>query len=251
MQIEEKIKKLNKQSLPDHVAVIPDGNGRWAKRQNLPRTQGHKKGAKAAEKLIRFVAQNLQVDYLTFFAFSTENWARPDREVDFLMELLEDFLKNNNEKLTKNDIRFKVIGDLTKVPKSIIDVINYVEQKTSGNENLQLNMALNYGGRQEILNATNRLISMAVSGELETEEIDEETFQSQLYTSGIPNPDLLIRTSGEKRLSNFLLWQVAYTEIWTSETLWPDFSPEEFTQALADYESRERRYGMIEKGKDP
>lgn len=251
MQMKEKIKELDTNNSPEHVAIIPDGNGRWAKRQDLERTEGHKKGAEAAEKLIKFAANELRINNLTFFAFSTENWSRPQEEVNFLMELLESFLENNNSKLMENDIKFCVIGDLQKVPQSIKEVIDRVVKKTSDNSSLQLNMALNYGGRQEILEAVNELISLARSGKLKSEEIEEETFESYLYTSETSDPDLLIRTSGEKRLSNFLLWQLAYTEIWTTETLWPDFSPGEFLDALLDYKNRERRYGKIEKGKDP
>ncbi len=251
MQMKDKIKELDPNNLPEHVAIIPDGNGRWAKKQDLERTKGHKKGAEAAEELIKFAAKELRINYLTFFAFSTENWSRPQEEVNFLMELLESFLKNNNSKLMENDIKFRVIGDLQKVPQSIKEVINRVVKKTSDNSSLQLNMALNYGGRKEILEAVNKLISLARSGKLKSEEIGEKTFESYLYTSETPDPDLLIRTSGEKRLSNFLLWQLAYTEIWTTETLWPDFSPGEFLNALLDYKDRERRYGKIEKGKDP
>lgn len=246
MALEDKLEELKRGSLPEHVAIIPDGNGRWARARGLDRTAGHKQGGQAAEELIRFVARNLPIEYLTFFTFSTENWRRPEGEVSFLMNLLEDFLGEKRDELDEEGVRLRVIGRMDQLPNFVRRAVEKVCQQTAENGNLELVMALNYGGRQDILGAVNQLVERARSGELEG-EVSEELFESCLQTAGLPHPDLLIRTSGELRISNFLLWQLAYTEFWITETLWPDFSPDHLIEALDDFVTRDRRYGRINK----
>ncbi|MBS3787960.1 isoprenyl transferase [Candidatus Bipolaricaulota bacterium] len=236
-------------TIPEHVAIIPDGNGRWAHNQGLERTEGHRQGTKRAEDLIEFIAKKIPIDFLTFYTFSTENWSRPDSEVKFLMTLLKNLLGNRGDKLLKNDVRLRIIGDIDGLPDRTENVVRKTVEKTSTNEGLRLILALNYGGRQEILTAVKELASQATGGDLSSEEITEKVFQSHLYTSEIPDPDLLIRTSGERRISNFMLWQLAYTEIWITEKFWPSFKPENFLEAISDFQQRERRFGRVEKGK--
>lgn len=245
MDLKTRVDELKSGALPNHVAIIPDGNGRWARKQNLKRTEGHKKGARQTEELIQFISSHLPLNYLTFFTFSTENWSRPAKEVVFLMNLLDKFLSDKTEKLVENDIRLKMIGNQNKLPSSVIDKLTQAINRTSSNRGLELIMALNYGGRQEILHAVNKLIEKCHQGELKNGKVTQKQFEAHLFTTGTPHPDLLIRTSGEHRLSNFLLWQMAYTEFWTTETLWPDFTPAHFLDALDDYQARERRYGKV------
>ena len=248
MKIDERLDEILKGELPEHVAVIPDGNGRWAHSRGLERTEGHREGTRRAEDLIEFVSKKLPIEYLTFYTFSTENWSRPESEVKFLMSLLKDLLGKRGRKLLKNDIRLRVIGNMDGLPNGTRRVVRRMVNKSETNSGLQLILALNYGGRQEILSAVKDLVSEALSGELTAGEISEEIFRSHLYTSDIPDPDLLIRTSGEKRISNFLLWQLAYTEIWITEEFWPSFSPEHLLDALSDFQQRERRFGRVDKG---
>lgn len=248
MNLGERLNEILEDELPRHVAIIPDGNGRWAHKRGLERTEGHKRGTERAEDLIEFIAQNLPIKYLTFYTFSTENWSRPDSEVRFLMSLLKDLLGERGSKLLKNDVRLRIIGDVDGLPERTARVVRNTVKKTSTNEGLQLILALNYGGRREILSAAKKLAARVTSGELSVEEITEEAFESSLYTSGIPDPDLLIRTSGERRISNFMLWQLAYTEIWITEEFWPSFKPENFLQAISDFQQRERRFGRVDKG---
>ena len=248
MNLGERLNEILEDELPRHVAIIPDGNGRWAHKRGLERTEGHKRGTERAEDLIEFIAENLPIKYLTFYTFSTENWSRPDSEVRFLMSLLKDLLGKRGSKLLKNDVRLRIIGDVDGLPERTARVVRNTTKKTSTNEGLQLILALNYGGRREILSAAKKLAARVTSGELSVEEITEEAFESSLYTSGIPDPDLLIRTSGERRISNFMLWQLAYTEIWITEEFWPSFKPENFLQAISDFQQRERRFGRVDKG---
>lgn len=249
MNLEERLDNILEGTIPGHVAIIPDGNGRWAHNRGLERTEGHKQGTKRAEDLIEFIAKKLPIDFLTFYTFSTENWSRPDSEVKFLMSLLKDLLGKRGGKLLRNDVRLKVIGDIDGLPERTAKIVRKTVEKTSDNEGLRLILALNYGGRQEILTAVKELASRVTGEELSSDEITEKVFQSHLYTSGVPDPDLLIRTSGERRISNFMLWQLAYTEIWITEEFWPSFKPENFLDAISDFQQRERRFGRVDKGK--
>lgn len=248
MNLDERLDKILEGTIPSHVAIIPDGNGRWAHNRGLERTEGHRQGTKRAEDLIEFIAKKLPIDFLTFYTFSTENWSRPENEVKFLMTLLKELLGKRGGKLLKNDVRLRVIGDIDGLPDRTAKVVRKTVKKTSTNDGLRLILALNYGGRQEILTAVKELASRVTGGELPSEEITEKVFQSHLYTSGIPDPDLLIRTSGERRISNFMLWQLAYTEIWITEEFWPSFKPENFLEAISDFQQRERRYGQVDEG---
>ncbi len=231
---------------PQHVAIIMDGNGRWAEARGLPRTAGHQAGALAAERLIRFLGARLEIPYLTLFAFSSENWSRPQPEVAFLMELLNDFIRSRLAEFVEAGIRLRVIGDLSRVPAALRREVDGALAATANNDRLRLTIALSYGGRQEIVAAARRIAADAASGHLRPEAIDERVFAEYLETSDVPDPDLVIRTSGEERLSNFLLWQSAYTELYFSRALWPDFTPAEFLKALEEYQSRSRRFGAVE-----
>ncbi len=227
-------------NIPGHVGVIMDGNGRWAQLRGLPRVEGHRTGAERTKELIK-AAQEVGIDVLTLYAFSLENWQRPDDEVTTLMELLQLYLTKELKDLIMEGIKFRVIGDREKLPAVIQAIITEIEERTSANKGLTLVIALSYGGRDEIL----RAVKKAISGGVRPEEITEEKFETLLDTSGLPAVDLIIRTSGEKRLSNFLLWQGAYAELYFTETLWPDFTREEFLCAMQDYQRRERRFGGI------
>ena len=227
---------------PPHVAIIMDGNGRWAKAQGLPRIAGHKRGADAVRQTVES-AVNQGISYLTLFGFSSENWNRPLEEVADLMGLLRLYLKTEIAALDKQGVRFHVIGDRTRLSDDINDLIASAENKTERNSRLTLTVALSYGGRAEIVSAARKIANEVASGELQESDIDEDLFASRLFTSGIPDPDLLIRTSGEQRISNFLLWQLAYTELVFVDTRWPDFSEEHFERAVREYHGRERRYG--------
>lgn len=232
--------------LPQHVAIIMDGNGRWAEARGLPRTAGHRAGAAAAERLIRFVGPRLELPYLTLFAFSSENWARPRGEVEFLMDLLSDFLHARIAEFAEAGIQLRTIGDLGRVPDRLRREVREAVATTRDNRGLRLTIALSYGGRQEIAAAARRIAEEAVAGRLRPEAVDEDVFAGFLETAGAPDPDLVIRTSGEERVSNFLLWQSAYAELYFAQTLWPDFTPAEFVRALAEYQTRKRRFGAVE-----
>jgi len=227
---------------PRHVAIIMDGNGRWALSHSLPRTEGHRRGADAVKQTVR-ACLDLNIDYLTLFAFSSENWKRPKAEVQTLMGLLRFYLRSEIDALIKSDVRLRVIGDRQALEQDIQKLIHFAEDRTKKNSRLNLTVALNYGGRREILLAVRAMVRDATVGELDLECISEKHFEERLETHGIPDPDLLIRTSGECRLSNFLLWQCAYSELVFVETLWPDFGKEELISAIEDFNSRERRYG--------
>jgi len=242
---EKELQHVLENPLPEHVAIIPDGNGRWAHNRGLERTKGHERGTNRAEDLIEFISEELPIKYLTFYTFSTENWSRPDEEVQFLMTLLKDLLGEKGMRLLKNDVRLRVIGKIEGLPEGTAQVVKNTMEMTEDNEGLQLIMALNYGGRQEILDATRELIAEASRGELSAEDFSEELFTSRLFTPDVPDPDLLIRTSGERRVSNFMLWQLAYTEIWITNRLWPSFEPKHLLEAIADFQRRERRYGSV------
>ena len=227
---------------PRHVAIIMDGNGRWALSHSLPRTEGHRRGADAVKQTVR-ACLDLNIDYLTLFAFSSENWKRPKAEVQTLMGLLRFYLRSEIDALIKSDIRLRVIGDRQALEQDIQKLIHFAEDRTKENSRLNLTVALNYGGRREILLAVRAMVRDATVGELDLECISEKHFEERLETHGIPDPDLLIRTSGECRLSNFLLWQCAYSELVFVETLWPDFGKEDLISAIEDFHGRERRYG--------
>lgn len=228
--------------IPTHVAIIMDGNGRWAQQRGLPRIEGHREGAKAVQAVMRACKES-GVRYLTLYAFSTENWARPENEIMGLMNLLVQFLNENEPELHKNQIRLRTIGRLTDLPLAVQFVLKRISKATQNYERHHLILALSYGARNEITQATRTIAQKIKNGELNPEQIDETTIARHLFTEGIPDPDLLIRTSGEMRLSNFLLWQLSYTELYVTETLWPDFRENDFFAALAAYACRKRRFG--------
>jgi undecaprenyl diphosphate synthase len=234
--------KLEQSKLPAHVAIIMDGNGRWAKTRNLPRVEGHLQGLESVRNIVT-ITRRLCIPYLTLYAFSKENWSRPREEVKRLLELLGIFLENELPLMMDEDIRFRVVGNIKDFPKKLQHQLNAAIQKTAANKTLSLNIALSYSGREEILNAVRLLMKDMDKGHIT--HIDEKIFQSYLYTGDIPDPDLLIRTSGEMRVSNFLLWQIAYTEIYVTDTLWPDFRENAYKKALREYAKRERRFGSV------
>jgi undecaprenyl diphosphate synthase len=233
-----------KASLPRHVAVIMDGNGRWAKQRNLPRIEGHRQGAESARTIIR-TAGELGVKYLTLYAFSAENWNRPKDEVDALMKYLIHYLKTETPELNKNNVRLEVIGQIYRLPENVQEHLKKSIQTLSKNSGLTLVMALSYGSRIEIVDAVRRIAEKARDGKLEPADITEEVISQHLWTRNIPDPDLLIRTSGEMRVSNFLLWQISYAELVITPTLWPDFRKPQFFAALEEYARRHRRFGGI------
>ena len=232
--------------LPRHVAVIMDGNGRWAKLRHKPRVEGHRAGIASVRDVVETSAR-LGLQVLTLYAFSVENWKRPQSEVTTLMGLLKRYLRSELDTLLRNNIRFRVIGRMEELPADVQDELRRGMQRTADRSGLLFNIALNYGGRTEITDAVRRLAADVAAGRREAGAIDEDTLSSCLYTAGLPDPDLLIRTSGEMRVSNFLLWQIAYAEIWVTDVLWPDFRRKHLLQAVADYQKRERRYGGIAK----
>ena len=236
--------KLSKQSLPKHIAIIMDGNGRWAESRGLPRSDGHRAGVAAVKRTVIEI-QRLGIKYLTLFGFSSENWKRPSLEIDDLMWLLRRFLKNETTHLLDSNVRIRVIGDRSNFSRDIVDLINKTEELTNTNDGLKLTAALSYGGRQEILEAAKSLAVDIHGGNLLLDEVDQQKFSSYLFTSEIPDPDLLIRTSGEQRISNFLLWQMAYTELVFCDVLWPDFNEMNLALAIKEFNSRERRFGDI------
>ncbi|MBO8221211.1 isoprenyl transferase [Prochlorococcus marinus] len=237
-------KRIDKQKVPEHVAIIMDGNGRWATKKGLPRTYGHKRGVDVLKKILK-ASKKLGCKVLTVYAFSTENWTRPTKEVDFLINLFNEVLKNEIKEIHEESTKIKFIGDLTPFPETLKKIISSSESLTKDNNAFLLNVCVNYGGRQEIVKVAKELALKCSSGEIKLSEVNEELFNSELLTRGIKDPELLIRTSGEKRISNFLLWQLAYSEIYISEVLWPDFNEFEFLKAIIDYQSRDRRFGGI------
>ena len=229
---------------PRHVAIIMDGNGRWAKARGLPRVAGHRRGADAVKRVVRGAGE-LGIPCLTLFAFSTENWTRPADEVSDLMDLLRHYLRHELEELRKNGAKLRVVGNRDGLAADIVRDIADAEAATRANTRIDVNICINYGARDEILRATRRLAVQVAAGELSADRIDEARFERELLTAGIPDPDLLIRTSGEQRISNFLLWQAAYAELVFVDTLWPDFGKEHLEQAIAEFRKRERRYGGV------
>jgi undecaprenyl diphosphate synthase len=238
------MKRLNKAKLPRHIAIIMDGNGRWARKHALKRIAGHKKGAEAVQKVVK-TSREIGIQYLTLYAFSVENWRRPADEIDALMSLLEEFLVSELQEMLETDIRLRTIGDIRELPERTRKILLNTVEQTSHNNGMTLNLALSYGGRDEIVEAVKKFIRDKESGRIKNEDITKELFSEYLYTADIPDPDLLIRTSGEYRLSNFLLWQSAYTELCFIDILWPDFTGENLIDIISDYQNRERRFGMI------
>lgn len=231
-------------SVPKHVAIIMDGNGRWAKKRGLPRIAGHKEGVNSVNKVVR-AANKCNVQILTLYAFSTENWKRPTTEIEFLMKLPKEFLHIYLPELMEKNVQIKTIGDFDALPDYTKEAVQYAKDKTKNNDGLILNFALNYGSRYEIIKAIKQLMTDVNGSKISIDTLDEKIFSEYLYTQGLSDPDLLIRTSGEKRLSNFLLWQSAYTEFWFTDVLWPDFDENVFLQAIEDYQHRIRRYGGV------
>lgn len=241
--------KIDLSRLPSHVCVIMDGNGRWAKQQGMLRTFGHQNGVKAVRETVESAAE-LGIDYLTLYAFSTENWKRPRWEVDALMELLVSSINKETKTLMENNIRLMTIGDTESLPKGCRKHLEEAMQKTAGNTRMTLILALSYSSRWEIVNAAKKLALRVSSGDLKPEQIDDYVFSDSLCTSFCPDPELLIRTSGEYRISNFMLWQIAYAELFFTDKLWPDFRREDFYEAIVDFQKRDRRYGMVAEEKN-
>ena len=235
---------IDKNNLPYHIGIIMDGNGRWAKKRGMPRSFGHKQGAKTFDEIIDF-AGNLGIKVVTVYAFSTENWSRSKEEVDSIMELLADYLENGLKKLAGKDTKVKVIGDIGSMSEDIKKGVKNIEEKTKDGKSMTVQIALNYGGRLEIAEAAKKAALMAVSGKICPDEINSDLLSSLMYSPEIPDPDLIIRPSGEYRLSNFLLWESAYSEFWFSDILWPDFKGEDLLRAVYDYQQRSRRFGGV------
>jgi undecaprenyl diphosphate synthase len=235
---------LDSTKIPRHVAIIMDGNGRWAKQHLLSRAKGHEKGAETVRTIVR-TSREIGIEVLTLYAFSTENWQRPAKEIEALMRLLKDFLINEESELVAKDIRFDVTGQPHRFPQDVQETIARVKAATKGNSTMTLNLALSYGGRTEITEMVRAIAAKVAGGELSAEQITEQTIADHLYTQGLPDPDLMIRTSGELRVSNFLLWQIAYSELAITPTLWPDFTREEYLSILEQYQNRERRFGKV------
>lgn len=236
--------KLNMKDIPKHIGIIMDGNGRWAKNKMLPRSLGHKAGVETIREIVK-ECNKLDVKYLTLYAFSTENWKRPKEEVNTLMKLLVEYLKKEIDELHSQNVVVRYIGDISKLPIICQQELHNAYNKTKDNKGLVLNLALNYGGRTEIVHAIKEMIIKVQNGEIGIESIDENAFSRFLYTKGIPDPDIIIRTAGEQRLSNFLLWQCAYSEFWYTNIKWPDFKKEHLNKAIYDYQNRDRRFGGL------
>jgi undecaprenyl diphosphate synthase len=228
--------------IPRHIAIIMDGNGRWARKKQLNRVRGHEEGTESVRVVVR-ASRELGIKWLTLYAFSEENWKRPKYEIDALMIILKRFLKSELDEMMRNGIQFKTIGNIEKIPKDVRGILDETIEKTSRNSGMILTLALSYGGRQEISRSVRKIVEKVKFGNLPMEEITEELISNSLDTAGMPDPDLLIRTSGEYRVSNFLLWQIAYTEIYITPVLWPDFRKEEYLQAIEEFQRRERRFG--------
>ncbi|NLX61741.1 MAG: isoprenyl transferase [Tissierellia bacterium] len=236
--------KIDTNRIPKHIGIIMDGNGRWAKKRGLPRTAGHKEGVKRVTEIVE-AAYNLNVKYLSLYAFSTENWKRPKSEIEALMKLLIQYINKEIERIHKNNIKVQTMGDLSKLPSAVIKEINRAVELTKNNTEMVLNIGLNYGGRDEIIRAVKNILDDFKLGKITKEDINEESFTGYLYTKNMPDLDLLIRPSGELRLSNFMLYQVAYTEFWFSDIFWPDFKEQHLYQAIIDYQKRDRRFGGV------
>ncbi|MEK6589431.1 MAG: isoprenyl transferase [Nitrospinota bacterium] len=236
--------QIDTQRLPEHIAIIMDGNGRWAKRRFLPRIAGHRAGVKAVDRVVT-ICRKIGIKALTLYSFSEENWNRPKDEISALMEILQRYLKKELDRMLKENIRFNTIGIIDNLPASAQNIIQGAKDKTKRNDGMILTLALSYGGRREILDAARGIASAIKKNEISPEDITPILFQSYLYTQNLPEPDLLIRTSGELRISNFLLWQIAYTELYFTDVLWPDFKEDDILRAIIEFQKRERRFGMI------
>jgi len=235
--------KIEKGNLPEHIAIIMDGNGRWAKQHAIGRLRGHKRGAQAVRAAVR-TCREIGIKYLTLFAFSVENWGRPTKEVEGLMSLLEEYLAKELKELHKQGIKLTTIGDIYQLKPSVKEKIISAKKITANNDQMVLNLALSYGSRDEIIGAVKKIVQDSQNGKIKSDEINKEIFSKYLNTAEMPDPDLLIRTSGEYRISNFLLWQLAYTELYFTKVLWPDFNKEDIFKAIASYQKRERRFGL-------
>ena len=240
------LNKINMKKIPKHIAIIMDGNGRWAKKRNLPRTLGHAAGVEALRDIVK-ASSKIGVKVLTLYAFSTENWKRPKNEVNALMNLLVEYLQKEVDELHQENVKIITIGDVTKLQLRCQNELNKAYEKTKNNSGLILNLALNYGGRSEIVEMVKTISEEVKIGNIELDEIDENMVSNNLYTKGLPDPDLIIRPSGELRISNFLLWQCAYSEFWFSDIYWPDFKKNDLYKAIIDYQGRDRRFGGIRK----
>lgn len=238
------LEQLDREKLPDHVAIIMDGNGRWAQSRSLPRIAGHRAGADAVDGVVT-AGRELGIKALTLYSFSVENWRRPKTEIDMLMVVLEEYIHKELERMKQEDIRFNVIGRISDLPLPVREAIRLAREETRHNEAMVLTLALSYSARMEILSAAQRIAQELQEGSLSLEEIDESLFEQHLYTADLPELDLLIRTSGEMRVSNFLLWQMAYAELYFTKTLWPDFRADDLLRALLEFQRRERRFGII------
>ncbi|MCA9392614.1 MAG: isoprenyl transferase [Candidatus Omnitrophica bacterium] len=236
--------ELDKERIPRHVAIIMDGNGRWAEKQNLSRTQGHIAGVKRVEEIIDY-ASEIGIEAVTLYTFSSENWNRPSNEVSTIMNIVAAVLNRKLKKLKQDNFKFRMIGREEGLPENCLEAIKLVVEETKENKGVKINLAFNYGSRIEILDAIKSIARSVQQGELSVEDIDEDSVNNALYTHGLPDPDLLIRTSGEQRISNFLLWQLSYAELYFTDKFWPDFSIEEFKRALLDYQNRQRRFGNL------
>ncbi|MFH1825026.1 MAG: isoprenyl transferase [Candidatus Firestonebacteria bacterium] len=247
---ESLLQKINKDKLPKHIAIIMDGNGRWAKNKRFLRIEGHRRGMNAVKEIVT-ACRNLGIKILTLYAFSTENWKRPEKEVNFLMRLLKQYLRKEKKNLMKNGIQMRVIGRISELPNYVQNELEDVCKRTKNNKNMILNLALNYSGRIEIIDTVRKLLKDIINVRTKLNisnlinSIDEDIFSSYVYTAGLPEPDLLVRTGGEIRISNFLLWQIAYTELWFTDVLWPDFKKEHLYLSIVDYQKRERRFGGV------
>lgn len=236
--------ELNNNAMPLHIGIIMDGNGRWAKKRGLPRHFGHQEGMKRVVDIVE-AAKELNIKYLTLYAFSTENWKRPKLEVDALMNLLVVFIKNELDRLNKNNVKLNILGDISPLPELPRNQVLKAIEKTKHNDSMTLNIALNYGGRQELVKSFKDILSEVQKGNISIEDLDEKTISNFLYTKDQPDPDLIIRPSGELRLSNFMIYQGAYSELWFSDVLWPDFNKTWLEMAISDYQKRNRRFGGI------
>lgn len=242
--LDESLKEIDKTKIPKHIAIIMDGNGRWATNRSLPRQLGHQEGMKRVVEIVE-CSKELGIENLTLYAFSTENWKRPKIEVEALMNLLVLFIRNELEKIHKNDVKIKVLGDISKLPSLAQKEVTRAIDKTSDNKSMTLNIALNYGGRQELVEATKSILRDQKLGIINIDDIDEDTISNYLYTKNQPDPDLIIRPSGELRLSNFLIYQSAYSEFYFSNILWPDFQKRDLYNAIIDFQKRNRRFGGV------
>lgn len=244
MTLDELSTEIRKNPIPRHIGIIMDGNGRWAKKRGLPRTAGHAAGMKRVREIIR-AADGLGIEALTLYSFSTENWKRPKEEVAYLMKLPIEFLKTDLQELIERNVRVQMLGGKEETPSATYRALLEFEEKTKHNNGLILNFAINYGAREEIIDAIRSIIEEVEKGNIDKKQIDEQVVNQHLLTRGLPDPDLIIRTSGELRISNFLLWQIAYSEFWFTEGLWPDFSTKTFYQAIYEFQNRNRRYGAV------